>query len=114
VGLAHRTDFLPVKVSGGERQRAAIARALVNDPQLILADEPTGSVDSATGERILDLLREIQAERGTTLILITHNLELARQADRIVHLQDGRVRQVVPGGAEHRGQPMASTASSTT
>ena len=114
VGLGHRADFLPVKVSGGERQRAAIARALVNDPDIILADEPTGSVDSATGGRILDLLREVQAERGTTLILITHNEELARQADRIVHLQDGRVRQVVSGGAAQRGQPMASASSSAT
>lgn len=114
VGLGHRADFLPVKVSGGERQRAAIARALVNDPEIILADEPTGSVDAATGERLLELLREVQAERGATLILITHNAELASQADRTIHLLDGRVRHEVMGAGAQQGQPKASASSSVT
>ncbi len=94
VGLGHRVDFLPVKVSGGERQRAAIARGLINDPRIILADEPTGSVDSATGEIIMSLLLEIQRERGTTLVLITHNEELAARADRTIRLRDGVVEKV--------------------
>ena len=94
VGLGHRADFLPVKVSGGERQRAAIARGLVNDPEIVLADEPTGSVDSVTGERIMELLLGVQRERGTTIVLITHNEELGGRADRTVHLRDGVIERI--------------------
>jgi len=91
VGLGHRVDFLPVKCSGGERQRAAIARALLNEPELLLADEPTGSVDTETGERILELFARLASERGTTQVLITHNEDVARRADRVVRIVDGLV-----------------------
>ncbi len=94
VGLAHRVDHLPVKVSGGERQRAAIARALANDPPLLLADEPTGSVDTTTGEQILALFEELRRDHGVTIVLITHNEELARRADRIIRIRDGRIERI--------------------
>jgi putative ABC transport system ATP-binding protein len=89
VGLGHRIDFLPVKCSGGERQRSAIARALMNDPKILLADEPTGSVDSTTGASILDLFQELSRERKMTTITITHDEKVARRADRVVHMVDG-------------------------
>ncbi|MCO5169416.1 MAG: ABC transporter ATP-binding protein [Planctomycetes bacterium] len=89
VGLGHRVDFLPVKCSGGERQRAAIARALMNGPRVLLADEPTGSVDSATGAQILDLFRDLTREAGVTTITITHDEKVAARADRVVHMVDG-------------------------
>ncbi|MBX3470185.1 MAG: ABC transporter ATP-binding protein [Planctomycetes bacterium] len=89
VGLGHRIDFLPVKCSGGERQRAAIARALMNGPRVLLADEPTGSVDSATGGQILDLFRDLTREAGVTTITITHDEKVAARADRVVHMVDG-------------------------
>jgi len=91
VGLGHRVDFLPVKCSGGERQRAAIARALVNDPQILLADEPTGSVDTQTGEGIVGLFRELHRERGVTLIVITHNEKLGEEFDRVLRIVDGKL-----------------------
>jgi putative ABC transport system ATP-binding protein len=91
VGLGHRVDFLPVKVSGGERQRAAIARALVNDPKILLADEPTGSVDTVTGDSIFALFRELHAERNMTLIVITHNDKLGSEVDRVLRIVDGRL-----------------------
>ncbi len=94
VGLAHRVNHLPVKVSGGERQRAAIARALANAPPLLLADEPTGSVDTTTGEQILALLEELRRDHGVTIVLITHNEELARRADRIIRIRDGRIERI--------------------
>lgn len=97
VGLAHRANHLPVKVSGGERQRAAIARALANDPPLLLADEPTGSVDTTTGEQILALIEELRKERGVTIVLITHNEDIARRADRIVRIRDGRIERIETG-----------------
>lgn len=89
VGLGHRVDFLPVKCSGGERQRAAVARALVNDPDILLADEPTGSIDSATGDRIMELFAELARERSMTLVVITHNPEIAARADRVLRIVDG-------------------------
>lgn len=89
VGLGHRVDFLPVKCSGGERQRAAVARALINDPELLLADEPTGSVDSVTGERILDLFDRVNRERQVTTVVITHDPAVAARADRTLRLVDG-------------------------
>jgi ABC-type lipoprotein export system ATPase subunit len=92
MGLAHRAAFLPTRVSGGERQRAAVARALVNEPRVLLADEPTGSVDSETGHRILALLVGRCRENGTTLLLATHNPEIAAAADRIVRLKNGRLQ----------------------
>jgi len=91
VGLGRRLHHRPTQLSGGERQRVAIARALVNEPKLLLADEPTGNLDRAAGEQILDLLLELRRERGVTLVLVTHNTEIAGLAERIVRLEDGRI-----------------------
>ena len=91
VGLAERVLHYPAQLSGGEQQRVAIARAFAAGPQLLLADEPTGNLDQATGRLIIELLFELRQERGTTLLLITHDPELARRCDRIVALADGRI-----------------------
>jgi putative ABC transport system ATP-binding protein len=91
IGLAHRTAALPSQLSGGEQQRIAIARALVHRPALILADEPTGNLDSANGANILALLRELTDETHTALILVTHSEEAAAICHRRIHLRDGRV-----------------------
>ncbi len=91
VGLADKAHRRPPELSGGERQRVAVARALINNPQLILADEPTGSLDSKTEKAVLDLLRELHRERGVTLILVTHDVRVAQHADRVIELIDGRV-----------------------
>jgi putative ABC transport system ATP-binding protein len=91
VGLAARADARPTVLSGGERQRVAIARALANDPRLLLADEPTGALDSVTGARVLGLLERIRDERGTTILLVTNDPTVAARADRQLHLVDGVV-----------------------
>jgi predicted ABC-type transport system involved in lysophospholipase L1 biosynthesis ATPase subunit len=96
VGLENRMAHKPYELSGGEQQRVAIARALINEPDVILADEPTGNLDSRTGASIVDLLCEIQRERQATLILATHDTQLAGRAPRIITLVDGRVRDGVP------------------
>jgi len=96
VGLAGRTESYPHQLSGGEKQRCAICRALVNEPRIIFADEPTGNLDSANGSAVLDLLVELHRERNTTLLLVTHNPEVAGMADRVINLRDGRI--VTDGG----------------
>ena len=90
MGLAERSASFPHQLSGGEKQRCAICRALVNDPRLIFADEPTGNLDSLNGTAVLELLLELHRERQTTLILVTHSPEIARMADRVITLRDGR------------------------
>jgi ABC-type lipoprotein export system ATPase subunit len=89
LGMAARLGHSPTALSGGEKQRAAIARALINNPRLLLADEPTGNVDSRTAEVVMDLLVALNRSRGQTVVLITHNPEVATRAHRIVHLRDG-------------------------
>lgn len=91
IGLGNRLDQVPTKLSGGERQRIAIARALVNHPSIILADEPTGALDSRMGDTILELLREIHQKEKVTLILVTHEEYVANKADRIINMMDGRI-----------------------
>jgi putative ABC transport system ATP-binding protein len=91
VGLTGRSHHYPSQLSGGEQQRVALARALANDPPIVLADEPTGNLDSANGRHILELLRTIHARRGTTVVLVTHDRELASLADARLVLRDGRV-----------------------
>lgn len=91
VGLGERMDHRPTELSGGEQQRVSIARSLINSPELILADEPTGNLDSQTGEKIIDLLCEIQAERGVTLLIATHDMKVAARAPRGIQLLDGLI-----------------------
>lgn len=95
VGLAARVDHYPRQLSGGEMQRCAIARAVIHDPILLVADEPTGNLDSANGERILALLAELQASFGMTLLLATHAPDVAAAATRVVHMRDGRIDRIV-------------------
>jgi putative ABC transport system ATP-binding protein len=91
VGLGDKGRMRPTQLSGGERQRVAVARALANDPPIILADEPTGSLDSTSGAQVLDLFERLQRERGLTIVLVTHDPNIAARADRVVHMLDGVV-----------------------
>jgi putative ABC transport system ATP-binding protein len=102
VGLAERGHHYPSQLSGGEQQRVALARAFAPDPPLLLADEPTGNLDTATGARVLDLLSELRAAAGSTLVLVTHDPAVAARADRRVHLRDGRVEREEILPAERR------------
>ena len=91
VGLGHRMQHYPAQLSGGEQQRVAIARAIVSNPAILVADEPTGNLDENTGESIIDLLYALKRDRGATLVLVTHDLNLARLCDRMVRLRSGRI-----------------------
>ena len=91
LGIRNRLDHLPGAMSGGQQQRFAIARALANKPEILFADEPTGNLDGGTGRLVLDLLRELNRELGVTLVLVTHDLGVAEQAERILHLTDGKI-----------------------
>jgi ABC-type lipoprotein export system ATPase subunit len=99
VGLAERRSAYPPTLSGGERQRVAVARALANEPRLLLADEPTGALDTSTGEQIVGLLKSVRDERGTTILLVTNDPDVAGTADRILRIRDGRIEEVTRAGA---------------
>jgi len=101
VGMKERMNHTPDELSGGQKQRVAIARSLVNHPSMILADEPTGALDSATGRIVMDLFHKLHEENGITIVLITHSNELAEEAERVVTLKDGRIT------AERAGQRYA-------
>jgi lipoprotein-releasing system ATP-binding protein len=93
VGLEHRMNHKPGELSGGEQQRVAVARALIQQPNLVLADEPTGNLDTHTGDALFTLMRTLNRSRGITFVIVTHNEKLSAQADRIIHMEDG---QIVP------------------
>ncbi len=93
VGLRHRSGHIPAKLSGGEQQRVAIARALVGEPKLILADEPTGNLDTETGDAVLDLISALPRERRAATVLVTHDARVARYADRVLTMRDGRMTE---------------------
>jgi len=103
VGLGDRTHHQPSQLSGGEQQRVAIARSLINNPQVLLADEPTGNLDSQTSQELLQMLQELNRNDGLTIILVTHDAEVAQHAQRIIHIKDGLIRSgeapPVSGGA---------------
>ncbi|MHC3816526.1 ABC transporter ATP-binding protein [Streptomyces sp. DT9] len=114
VGLAGREDRLPSQLSGGQQQRVAIARALINQPALLLADEPTGNLDSATGTEIIELLLRLNTEQGTTLVLATHDMSIAARCGRVVSMRDGRVLEdrLTTPAPEHQSEHPAGPASS--
>ena len=101
VGMGDRMTHQPNELSGGQKQRVAIARAMANDPAIILADEPTGALDSKTGRLVMDLFHRLNREQGKTIILITHNSELAQETSRVLTMRDGMLEQSPEGGAEH-------------
>ena len=98
VGLGDRLDHIPSQLSGGEQQRVAIARALVNRPSILLADEPTGNLDSHTSQEILRMFKQLNEEKGITVILVTHDPEVAKYARRVIHIRDGVIENGVPVG----------------
>jgi putative ABC transport system ATP-binding protein len=95
VALSERRDHFPSQLSGGEQQRVAIARAVVKQPDVLLCDEPTGALDYATGKRVLEVIAKVNAELGTTAVVITHNAAIAGMADRVIRLGDGRIQSIV-------------------
>lgn len=97
VGLEHRLTHYPGQLSGGEQQRVALARAVAGDPDILLADEPTGNLDQATGAEIIELMFDLHARKGTTLVLITHDEALARRCDRVIRLRDGLIERIETG-----------------
>jgi len=101
IGLEKRSTNFPHQLSGGEMQRVAMCRALINDPKIIFADEPTGNLDSENGKAILDLLLEFHRERQSTLVLVTHNTEIADRADRMIVLHDGRIMEEINDDHQH-------------
>ncbi|MFH1285418.1 MAG: ATP-binding cassette domain-containing protein, partial [Candidatus Micrarchaeota archaeon] len=94
-GLGHRLNFIPTKLSGGEKQRVAIARALANSPSIILADEPTGNLDSKAGEEILKIFDELHKKEGKTLVVVTHEHYVAQQSEKIIRLKDGKIEEIM-------------------
>jgi putative ABC transport system ATP-binding protein len=100
VGLSERVDHFPAQLSGGEQQRVAIARAIAKNPAVLLCDEPTGALDSRTGVVVLEALETVNRELGTTTVLITHNADISRMADRVIRLADGRIAEVTENPAK--------------
>jgi ABC-type lipoprotein export system ATPase subunit len=110
VGLEDRMDYEPSRLSGGQQQRVAIARALINRPPLLFADEPTGNLDSRTSEEVLGIFRQLHKEDGITIIMVTHDTDVARNAGRIVRIHDGMIVDDAFQAAAERGQPQAGSA----
>jgi putative ABC transport system ATP-binding protein len=102
VGLSERLDHFPSQLSGGEQQRVAIARAISKNPKVLLCDEPTGALDSKTGIVVLEALESVNKDLGTTTVIITHNVDIASMADRIIHLSDGRITEITKNKAKKR------------
>jgi len=91
VGLGDREEHLPSQLSGGQKQRVSIARALMNEPSIVFADEPTGNLDSESGERVIEMLRELNSKMGVTIIMVTHNEKIAEKCDRVIEMKDGKI-----------------------
>jgi putative ABC transport system ATP-binding protein len=108
VGMEHRAKHRPLQISGGQQQRAAIARALVNNPRIVFGDEPTGNLDSVTGAAILDIFRQLSAE-GRTIVLVTHDPDIAARTNRRIEIRDGRIARDLRNGDQPAGHPSAET-----